>query len=133
MGRYDDSGEFDVACSIITIYSGSNEQYFAMFTPEAWEAVKTYRTQWRASVMRNPQPKDRFLKCGVGGRSMPLRCDTVANMLNKVLKKADIRDPLKIGQRNHEVPIMNVFRRYFNKINKDTPSRDSPLAALIKK
>ncbi len=39
-----------------------------MFTPEVWEAVKTYRTQWRASVMRNPQPKDRFLKRQGTGR-----------------------------------------------------------------
>ena len=28
---------------------------------------------------------------------------------------------------------MNGFRRYFNKINKETISKDSPLAALIKK
>ena len=133
MGKYDDPEKSDAAvCGIITVYSGSSEQYFAMFTPEAWEAVRTYRTQWRASVMRSPQPKDRFLK-RAGDHAKPLSCDAVANRLNKVLRRAGVRDPLKTGQRNHEVPIMNGFRRYFNKINKETLSRDSPLAALIKK
>ena len=135
MGRYDDDDggrAGDVACGIITVYAGSNEQYFAMFTPEAWEAVRTYRIQWRSSVMGGPRPRDRFLK-RAGDHAKPLSCDAVANRLNKILKRANIREPLKTGQRTHEVPVMNGFRRYFNKINKETFSRDSPLASLIKK
>jgi len=57
----------------------------------------------------------------------------MANRLNKILKKAKIREPLEAGKRNYDVPIMNGFRRFFNKINKETFSKDSPLAALIKK
>lgn len=133
MGSYSDAEEgAGVACGIITVYAGSNEQYFAMFTPEAWQAVRTYRTHWQSSAMRGPRARDRFLK-RAGDRAKPLSCDALANRLSKVLKRAGIREPLKTGQRTHEIPVMNGFRRYFNKINKETLSRDSPLAALIKK
>lgn len=132
MGNYDDKNNSDIVCGIITVYRGSNEQYFALFTPEAWEAIKVYRTEWRSDVLHDPKPKDPFLK-RTGNSVLKLSCDAMANRLNKILRKSKIREPLEAGKRNYEVPIMNGFRRYFNKINKETLSHDSPLAALIKK
>ena len=132
MGSYDDEDDSDIVCGMITVYAGSTEQYFALFTPEAWESIKTYRIQWRSDVLKNPRPDDPFLK-RAGNTVSVLSCDAMANRMNKVLKKAKIREPLKAGKRNYEVPIMNGFRRYFNKINKEVLSKDSPLAALIKK
>jgi len=117
---------------MILVYAGSKEQYFAFFTPEAWEAIKTYRTQWRSDILHDPKQKDPFLK-RTGNSVVALSCDAMANRLNKILKKAKIREPLEAGKRNYDVPIMNGFRRFFNKINKETFSKDSPLAALIKK
>jgi len=132
MGRYDDKNNSDVVCGMITVYRGSNYQYFAFFTPEAWEAITVYRTQWRSDILHDPKPKDPFLK-RTGNSVVALSCDAMANRLNKILKKAKIREPLEAGKRNYDVPIMNGFRRFFNKINKETFSKDSPLAALIKK
>jgi hypothetical protein len=40
---------------------------------------------------------------------------------------------MKKGQKRHEVPVMNGFRRFWNKACKESLSRDSPLASLIKK
>ncbi|KAG2472653.1 MAG: Integrase-like, catalytic core [Nitrosopumilales archaeon] len=132
MGNYDDNDDSDILCGMIIVYAGSNEQYFALFTPEAWEAIKTYKIQWHSDVLKNPKPKDPFLK-RAGNSVITLSCDAMANRLNKILKKAKIREPLEAGKRNYDVPIMNGFRRFFNKINKETFSKDSPLAALIKK
>jgi hypothetical protein len=132
MGNYDDEDDSGIVCGMITVYAGSTEQYFALFTPEAWESIKTYKIQWRSDVLKNPRPDDPFLK-RTGNTVSVLSCDAMANRMNKVLKKAKIREPLKAGKRNYEVPIMNGFRRYFNKINKEVLSKDSPLAALIKK
>ena len=132
MGRYDDSDDTGLVCGMILIYAGSVEQYFALFSPEAWETIKTYKTQWRSDSLQEPQPKDPFLK-RTGNRIIPMSCDAMANRLNKILRKAKIRVPLSEGKRNHDIPIMNGFRRFFNKINKETLSRDSPLASLIKK
>jgi len=132
MGNYDDEDDSGIVCGMITVYAGFTEQYFALFTPEAWEAIKTYKIQWRSDVLKNPRPDDPFLK-RTGNTVSVLSCDAMANRMNKVLKKAKIRESLKDGKRNYEVPIINGFRRYFNKINKEVLSKDSPLAALIKK
>jgi len=132
MGNYDDKDDSDIVCGMIMVYAGSKEQYFAFFTPEAWEAIKTYKIQWHSDVLKDPRPKDPFLK-RAGNSVVALSCDAMANRLNKILKNAKIREPLEAGKRNYDVPIMNGFRRFFNKINKETFSKDSPLAALIKK
>ncbi|MGQ0791463.1 MAG: integrase, partial [Nitrosopumilaceae archaeon] len=132
MGNYDDKDDSNIVCGMIMVYAGSNQQYFAFFTPEAWESIKTYQIQWRSDVLKNPNAKDPFLK-RAGNSVIALSCDAMANRLNKILKKAKIREPLEAGKRNYDVPIMNGFRRFFNKINKETFSKDSPLAALIKK
>ncbi len=132
MGNYDDKDDSDIVCGMIMIYAGSNQQYFALFSPEAWDAIKTYKTQWCSDVLKNPNPTDPFMK-RVGNLVTTLSCDAMANRLNKILKKTKIREPLEAGKRNYDVPIMNGFRRFFNKINKETLSKDSPLAALIKK
>ena len=132
MGNYDDKDDSDIVCGMILVYAGSRYQYFAFFTPESWQAVKTYKTQWRSDVLKDPKPKDPFLK-RAGNSVVALSCDAMANRLNKILKKAKIREPLEAGKRNYDVPIMNGFRRFFHKINMETFSKDSPLAALIKK
>lgn len=59
--------------------------------------------------------------------------DAVRARIDDVLKRSGMRTSLVKGKRRHEVPAMNGFRRFFNKANKETLSRDSPLAALIKK
>lgn len=132
MGKYDDTDSSDLVCGMISVYKGSNEQYFGLFTPEAWNGIKNYQTDWRATTLQDPNPKDPFLK-RAGPVVNPLTCNAMANRLNKIIKKAKVRLPLTDGQRIHEIPIMNGFRRYFNKINKETFSKDSPLASLIKK
>jgi len=132
MGSFDDKYDSDIVCGMIVVYAGSNEQYFAFFTPEAWRTIIVYRTQWRSDVLHEPKPKDPFLK-RTGNSVTAMSCDAMANRLNKILKKSKIREPLEAGKRNYDIPIMNGFRRFFNKINKETFSKDSPLAALIKK
>jgi hypothetical protein len=132
MGQYNDENDSDVVCGMITVYKGTPDQYFAFFTPEAWKAIRSYMAKWKDDVLRTPQPHDPFLK-KAGKFVIPLSPDALANRLYKVIKPAGIRKPLTNGKRRYEIPIMNGFRRFFNKVNKETLSRDSPLAALIKK
>lgn len=132
MGKYDDTDDSDIVCGMISIYKGSNEQYFALFTPETWKGIKNYQIAWRSETLQDPKPKDPFLK-RTGPSVSKLNPDAMAKRMEKVLKKCKLREPLADGKRIHEIPIMNGFRRFFNKINKETLSRDSPLASLIKK
>ena len=102
MGNFDDSDDSDLVCGMLTVYAGTNEQYFGLFSTEAWNSIKNYRTQWRSDLLQYPNNDDKFLK-KVGNVKTPLSCDAMANRLNKVLKKSKIRETLKDGNRNHEV------------------------------
>jgi len=51
----------------------------------------------------------------------------------RLAKDTGLRNPLAQGKRRHNVPLMNGFRRFFNKLVKESDSRDSTLAQLIKK
>jgi len=132
MGKFDNTDYNQLVCGMISIYKKSSEQYFAFFTPECWRSIKSYKSQWQNDVLRFPQASDPFMK-KVGPTVKPISPDAMAHRLYKILCKSGIRKPLLNGKRRHEVPVMNGFRRFFNKVNKETLSNDSPLAALIKK
>ena len=132
MGNFDDEGDSNLICGMITIYKKTSEQYMAMFSPEAWHAIKNYQTQWRKETGQFPKPEHPFLKQS-GMLVKKLSVDSAAQKIIKILHRSGLRDNLVNGKRRHEIPVMNGFRRFFNKINKETLSDDSPLASLIKK
>ncbi|MCV0431528.1 integrase [Nitrosopumilus sp.] len=119
-----------VACAMIRIYQGTNEGYPAFITPEAYEAIMDYKSDWTREVGRVPKPKDPiFKKEGtLLRRTTPIG---VKRRVERIIKRAGLRESIK-GKR-YEVPIMNGFRRFWNKTCKESLSRDSPLGSLIKK
>jgi hypothetical protein len=121
-----------IVCAIVTVYRGSAEEYPAFITPEAYKAIIDYRTEWVREVGKEPQATDPLFK-KEGSVVIPLSPNEIKARIDEVLKKAGLRTPLVKGKRRHEIPVMNGFRRFFNKANKETLSKDSPLAALIKK
>jgi len=86
----------------------------------------------KGSWQRTILPTDPLFK-EAGPFARMLKVDAVKRRITRVAENAGIRKPLVKGKRKHDVPIMNGFRRFFNKVNKETISKDSPLAALIKK
>ena len=121
-----------VICAILQIYQGTSEYYPAFITPEAYEALMEYRITWTKEVGREPKPGDPMFK--VEGK-VPIMCKPVAikRHIERLLLSSGLRHDLPKGMRRYEVPVMNGFRRYFNKVNKESVSKDSPLASLIKK
>ena len=132
MGDFSDDDDSDLICGMITIYKKTSEQYMAMFSPEAWHAIKNYKTQWRKETGQFPKPEHPFLKQS-GMLVKKLSIDSGAQRILNLLHRSGLRNNLVNGKRRHEIPVMNGFRRFFNKINKETLSDDSPLASLIKK
>lgn len=122
----------EVACAMIRIYKGSKESYPAFITPEAYSAVMDYEKEWAKQVGRKPKPEDPLFKReGI----MPIKASpsSIKKRVERMVTKSGIRLPLKKGQRRYEVPVMNGFRRFWNKTCKETLSKDSPLSSLIKK
>lgn len=121
-----------VACAMIRVYSGSSGQYPAFITVEAFDSLQDYKLEWIRQIGREPKEKDPiFKKEGV----LPRRASraVIKKRVERMVEKAQLRTPLPKGQKRYDVPIMNGFRRFWNKICKETLSRDSPLASLIKK
>ncbi len=123
----------EIVCGIITVYRGTSWEYPAFVTPEAFSALAECREQWIRDVGREPEKDEPVFK-GIG-ESFPRRPSiaSISQRILKVSKRAGIRGDLPDDRRTHEVPLMNGFRRFWNKTCKNTVSRDSPLASLIKK
>jgi len=121
-----------VACAMLRIYHGSGSQYPAFITAETYDTLQAYKQEWTRQVGREPKPTDPLFK---KEGSFPTRSSqsAIKKRVERMVDKAGLRIALAKGQRRHDVPIMNGFRRFWNKICKETLSRDSPLASLIKK
>jgi len=115
---------------MLRIYQGTNYSYPAFVTPEAYEALMDYKSDWAREIGREPKAEDPiFKKEGtILKRTTPVG---VKKRVERMIKRAGLRDKIK-GKR-YEVPIMNGFRRFWNKTCKESLSRDSPLGSLIKK
>jgi len=121
-----------VACAMLRIYKGSSWQYPAFITSEAYSALQDYKSEWIREIGREPKPTEPIFK--IEG-SLPRRASSasIKKRVERMTQKAGLRKPLPKGQRRYDVPIMNGFRRFWNKTCKESLSRDSPLASLIKK
>lgn len=126
-----ESERSEVVCAILTVYRQTKDEYPAFITPEAYKALLNYKITWINEVGKEPKATDPlFKKAGLFVR--PLKENGIRKRVERVVKKSELRSKL-IKARRHKVPTMNGFRRFFNKTFKETVSKDSPLAALIKK
>jgi len=62
-----------------------------------------------------------------------LRDVGIRRRMLRIVSNAGLRPPLAKGKRRHQVPLFNGFRRFFNKANKKSLSKNSMLASLILK
>ena len=58
---------------------------------------------------------------------------SVRKRIDRIVRQAGLRDPEEGGARRHAVPLMNGFRRFWNKTCKEALSNYSLLASLIRK
>ena len=121
-----------IVCGLVLIYSDSVDKQFGFITPEALDAIQVYKTQWIQDTGYEPKPDNPFLKHD-GFIIKPADIKTTWARIRRVVIKTGLRKPLVKGKRRHEVPLMNGFRRFFNKKNKESLSKDSALSVLIKK
>ena len=116
-------------------YSGSAEDYMAFMTPEAYEALQAYGSVWAKCMGRVSKESDPIW---LTRKRYPKRASDkiFRQAASKAAVRAGLRVPMTRPARRgmkHEVFIMNGFRRFNNKTCREALSRDSPLAALIKK
>jgi len=125
-----------IVCGVIRVYGIAKESYFAFITPEAYNSVLEYRQHWVQKSEREPKDTDPFLAVNIRQKNAKLRQLSESGIrmrIDRVATDAGLRNSLVKGEKRHEVPLMNGFRRYFNKSIKESKSKDSTLAELIKK
>jgi len=125
-----------VVCALIKVYRDAKESYYAFITPEAYSSVLEYRQTWIQKTGFEPRDDDPFFVRNVRVKNqkfIPLSNSGLRIRIERVAKDAGLRITLARGKRRHNVPLMNGFRRFFNKSIKESDSRDSTLAQLIKK
>lgn len=122
----------EVACATVSVYSGTSSAYPAFITPEAYAALQDYSMVWTQDVGRAPAPDDPVFKKS-GSAAAAADTSALKRRIDKIAKKAGLRENDRKQERRYDVPIMNGFRRFWNKTCKEAASKDSPLASLIKK
>lgn len=125
-----ESEQSEIACAMLRIYQGTSFSYPAFITPEAYESLMDYKLDWIREIGREPKPEEPIFK---KEGTILRRATTISikKRVERMIKRAGLRN--KINGKRYEVPIMNGFRRFWNKTCKESLSRDSPLGSLIKK
>lgn len=122
----------EIVCAMITIYRKTYAEIPAFITPEAYQSLMDWKRVWITEVGREPKLGEPvFKRSGIFPKQA--KAEAIKRRIERVLAGASIFPPLVKGKKRREVPAMYGFRRFFNKVNKETISKDSPLAALIKK
>ncbi|GFN39969.1 MAG: conserved hypothetical protein [Marine Group I thaumarchaeote] len=121
-----------IVCGILKIYADSNAEYLAFVTPEWLEAVQIYKESWIRATNRIPRPEDPLFKKS-GQFVRELKCDSIRRRMERVVTDSGVRKLIPESKQKYNIPLFNGLRRFFNKQNKNSLSRNSKLASLILK
>ena len=121
------------ACAMLTVYGRTSSSYPAFITPEAYTSLMEYREAWARDVGRPPEADEPIFKRDGGRRPTTVTTMAVESSFIRMAQAAGLRDPKSKRQRRYDVPIMNGFRRFWNKTCKESLSGESALSSLIKK
>lgn len=124
-----DHKKAEPACAAILIYKGSEQEYLAFITPEAYSALMEHKRKWTREVGREPLPDEPVFK-RPGSKVEQQSTAFIRERMARLVRRSGVR-PLE-KKRRHEVPVMNGFRKFWNKTVKETQSKDV-IGSLIKK
>lgn len=124
-----DQKNAELACTAILIYRGSDQEYLAFITPEAHHALMEHRKKWIHQVGREPLPDEPVFK-KPGSKVQQQSTAYIREKMARIVRRSGVR-PFE-RKRRHEVPVMNGFRKFWNKTVKETQSKDV-IGSLIKK
>ncbi len=121
-----------IVCGGITIYKGTPEKYVALISIEAWDKLQEYKKIWTAKMKREPTESDPLL-LETYSIPQPMTDIAIKKRIEEILYKSGIRGPLTEGKRRHEIPMLNGFRRYWDKTMMESIKNKESLSALVKK
>ena len=118
-----------LVCACIRVYAGESEEYDAMITPEAYDALMSYKTEWEYKAGRRLTDDD-YVFNRPNYPDKPIDPDSVRKRFYDTIRRAGIRPP-KVRTRR-EVPAVHGFRKYFNQALYNVPGT-SDGSSIMKK
>lgn len=126
------SEKCNAICGLVKVYADSNDEYFAFTTPECLNAIQLYKETWIKETNKIPKLEDPlFKKSGPFVRQLSL--DGIRKRMLRLVESSGVRKHIPGIKEKYEVPLFNGLRRFFNKANKQSFSKQSKLASLILK
>ncbi|MEX2193060.1 MAG: integrase [Nitrosarchaeum sp.] len=119
-------------CGMLKIYADSNDEYFAFVTPEWLDTVEIYKEAWIRETNKIPRPEDPLFKRS-GGFVRELKYDSIRKRMERAVTESGVRKLIPDSKQKYNIPLFNGLRRFFNKQNKKSLSKNSKLASLILK
>jgi len=126
------SEKYPIICGMLKIYADSNAEYFGFVTPEWLDTVQIYKESWIKETSRIPRPEDPLFK-RAGPLVRELKYDSIRKRMERVVDDSGVRKLLPDSKQKYNIPLFNGLRRFFNKQNKKSFSKNSKLASLILK
>jgi len=126
------SEKYPIVCGMLKIYADSNAEYFAFVTLEWLDAVQIYKESWIKETNKIPRLEDPLFK-RAGTLVRELKYDSIRKRMERVIDDSGIRKRLPGSKQKYNIPLFNGLRRFFNKENKKSLSKNSMLASLILK
>lgn len=124
--------ESKLACAVLIIYKGSSSEGFSFITPEAYNALQVWLSEYKDEIGHTPKPQDPiFKKSGIF--AVKTSVAMLSKRIDRMVLRAGIQTKLPKGVRRKSIPKTNGFRYYFDKTIKDTVSDGSTLGQLIRK
>lgn len=124
--------KYPVVCGMLRVYADSYAEYFGFVTPEWLHILDTYRQVWIKETKTTPKPTDPLFK-KAGPFVRPLSYYGIRKRLERIVDGASLRTKIKERKNRYSIPLFNGFRRFFNKQNKKSLSKQSKLASIILK
>jgi len=122
-----------LVCAIVVIYKGSSSEGFAFISPEAYDSLMTWKSEYKKMVMHTPKDDyPIFINVKDPQKRTAQSIYSLGRRIDNLLERSELATKLAKGIRRRTTPRMNGFRYFFNNIIKNTHSEDSNLAQLIK-
>jgi integrase/recombinase XerD len=107
-------------CKIITVYSGTRDEYQTFLSPEATKALETYlnKRKENGEVLSESSPVFRTIFNVKYQKAMPAQRATLQEIVRRLLIKTGMRS----GHENkrYSIQIDHGFRKFFNYVLKNT-------------
>ena len=118
-------------CASVRVYRGTPEEYVTFITLEAHGALMEYAAEREAEVGRALEPDD-LIFTKQKTPSAPVDITTVTDWINRIVKDSGVGKTHAGSRRGHNVPILNGFRRFWNKTFSDNVNGNAAASSAIK-